>query len=115
MRPWGAVAGLPPIDGRLYNGHVPVQLRWRELRPATALVFGRQGWRTTEVSAMRGDERSQEEVIEEFAHYVSPSRVATYRQMGLAMVPGRREVSRIWDWDGNRSFEDGALVSRRSR
>ena len=51
----------------------------------------------------------------EFARYVSPSRVATYRQMGLAMVPGRREGSRIWDWDGKRSFEDGALVSRRSR
>jgi len=71
--------------------------------------------RTTEVSAMRGDERSQEEVIEGFARYVSPSRVATYRQMGFEMVPGRREGSRIWDWDGNRSFEDGALVSRRSR
>ena len=71
--------------------------------------------RTTEVSAMRGDERSQEEVIEEFAHYVSPSRVATYRQMGFEMVPGRREGSRMWDWDGKRFFEDRALVSRRSR
>jgi hypothetical protein len=71
--------------------------------------------RTTEVSAMMGDERSQEEVIEEFAHYVSPSRVATYRQMGFEMVAGRREGSRIRDWDGKRSFEDRALVSRRSR
>jgi len=42
---------------------------------------------------MRGDKRSQEEVIEDFAHYVSPSRVATYRQMGFEMVPGRREGS----------------------
>ena len=64
---------------------------------------------------MRGDKRSQEEVIEDFAHYVSPSRVATYRQMGFEMVPGRREGSRMWDWDGKRSFEDRALVSRRSR
>jgi len=71
--------------------------------------------RTTEVSAMRDDERSQEEVIEEFGRYVSPSRVATYRQMGFEMVPGRREGSRMWDWDGKRFFEDRALVSRRSR
>src|SRR4030042_721864 len=53
---------------------------------------------------MKDEHRSQEEVIEEFASYVSPSRVATYRQLGFAMVPGRREGSRIWDWDGERSF-----------
>jgi len=85
-------------------------------RPAPmGLVKPNEQERTTEVSAMRGDERSQEEVIEEFAHYVSPSRVATYRQIGFAIVPGHREGSRIWDWDGERSFEDRALVSRRSR
>ena len=85
-------------------------------RPAPmGLVKPDERERTTEVSAMRGDERSQEEVIEEFAHYVSPSRVATYRQIGFAIVPGHREGSRIWDWDGERSFEDRALVSRRSR
>jgi len=53
---------------------------------------------------MMGDNRSQEEVIEEFACYVSPSKVETYRQMGFAVVPGRREGCRIWDWDGKRSF-----------
>ena len=57
---------------------------------------------------MRGDERSQEEVIEEFAHYVSPSRVVTYRQMGLAVVPGCREGSQA-------PAGDRTLVSRRSR
>jgi hypothetical protein len=71
--------------------------------------------RTTEVSAMRGDERSQEEVIEEFARYVSPSRVATCRQIGFEMVPGRREGCRIWDWEGKQSLEDLSLLSRRSR
>jgi hypothetical protein len=64
---------------------------------------------------MRGDKRSQEEVIEDFASYVSPSRVATYRQIGFEMVSGRRSGSRMRDWDGKRSFEDRALVSRRSR
>jgi len=78
---------------------------------------------------MRGDERSQEEVIEEFARYVSPSRVATHRQMGFAMVPGpSRRRTRLGrgrvDGGGlmepriryaQASDEDRASVSRRSR
>jgi acetylornithine/succinyldiaminopimelate/putrescine aminotransferase len=52
---------------------------------------------------MRGDQRSQEEVIEEFASYVSPSKVRLFRQWDFGVVPGRREGSRIWDWDGKRS------------
>ena len=48
--------------------------------------------------------RSQEEVVEEFARYVSPSKVAAYRQLGFAIVPGRREGVRIWDWEGKQSF-----------
>jgi hypothetical protein len=57
---------------------------------------------------MKGDERSQEEVIEEFSRYVSPSRVATCRRMGFEMVPGRREGSQA-------PAGDRTLVSRRSR
>jgi putrescine aminotransferase len=71
---------------------------------ATSYWAVQRTWDVGEVLAMKDDHRSQEEVIEEFAHYVSPSRVATYRQMGFGMVPGRREGSRIWDWDGERSF-----------
>ena len=57
---------------------------------------------------MKDEHRPQEEVIEEFARYVSPSRVATYRQIGFGMVPGLREGCRIPDGDR-------ALMSRRSR
>ncbi len=49
-------------------------------------------------------ERPQDALIDDFASYVSPSKVAAYRQFGLPVVPGRREGCRIWDWEGRRSF-----------
>jgi acetylornithine/succinyldiaminopimelate/putrescine aminotransferase len=41
-----------------------------------------------------------EQVIADFEQYVSSGKVALYRQMGLAAVPGRREGVRIWPADG---------------
>jgi len=48
--------------------------------------------------------RSQKEIIEDFAHYVSPGKVRVYRELGFEFVPGRREGCRIWDVDGERSW-----------
>ena len=47
-----------------------------------------------------------ESVINDFASYVSPSKVAAYRQMGIDVVPGRREGVRVWDLAGERSWID---------
>lgn len=33
---------------------------------------------------------TKEAIIEEFKNYVSPSKVAVYKQMGIELVPGRR-------------------------
>lgn len=41
-----------------------------------------------------------EQIIAAFEQYVSSGKVALYRQMGLATVPGRREGVRIWPADG---------------
>ena len=49
---------------------------------------------------------SDQELLEEFASYVSPQKVATYRMAGWDFVPGRREGIRVWDWDGKRSWID---------
>ncbi|GAF85999.1 unnamed protein product, partial [marine sediment metagenome] len=49
---------------------------------------------------------TSESVINDFASYVSPSKVAAYRQMGIDVVPGRREGVRVWDLDGKRSWID---------
>jgi len=46
------------------------------------------------------------ELLEEFATYVSPQKVATYRLAGWDFVPGRREGARVWDWEGRRSWID---------
>jgi acetylornithine/succinyldiaminopimelate/putrescine aminotransferase len=46
------------------------------------------------------------ELLEEFARYVSPQKVDTYRLAGWDFVPGRREGVRIWDWEGRRSWID---------
>jgi len=40
-------------------------------------------------------------VIEEFAGYVSPGKVAVYTALGFAAVPGEREGVRLWDLDGH--------------
>jgi len=45
--------------------------------------------------------QSQEKVIQDFARYVSPGRVAVYKALGFAAVPGRREGVRLWDLEGH--------------
>jgi len=49
--------------------------------------------------------KRKEAIIEEFKNYVSPSRVAVYKRMGIELVPGRREGSYIWDKDGKRYID----------
>jgi acetylornithine/succinyldiaminopimelate/putrescine aminotransferase len=49
---------------------------------------------------------SDQELLEEFAAYVSPQKAATYRLAGWDFVPGRREGVRVWDWEGKRSWID---------
>jgi putrescine aminotransferase len=56
--------------------------------------------------SMADDRPTSESVIDDFASYVSPSKVAAYRQMGFDIVPGRREGVRVWDLDGRRSWID---------
>jgi putrescine aminotransferase len=48
----------------------------------------------------------QGRLLETFAEYVSPQRVAGYRLIGWDFIPGRREGARVWDWDGRRSWID---------
>lgn len=47
---------------------------------------------------------TEEQIIGDFEQYVSSGKVAVYRQMGLAVVPGKREGVRIWSYDGSRSL-----------
>jgi putrescine aminotransferase len=47
-----------------------------------------------------------EAAIEEFARYVSPSKVTLYQQLGFDVLPGRREGVREWDLEGKRSWID---------
>jgi acetylornithine/succinyldiaminopimelate/putrescine aminotransferase len=49
---------------------------------------------------------SDQELLDEFAAYVSPQKAATYRLAGWDFVPGRREGVRVWDWEGKRSWID---------
>jgi acetylornithine/succinyldiaminopimelate/putrescine aminotransferase len=49
---------------------------------------------------------TDQELLQEFADYVSPQKVATYRLAGWDFVPGRREGIRVWDFDGKRSWID---------
>ncbi len=46
--------------------------------------------------------KPQAEVIEEFATYVSSGRVAVYKALDAAIVPGRREGIYLYDLEGNR-------------
>lgn len=48
---------------------------------------------------------TKEAIIEEFKNYVSPSKVAVYKRMGIELVPGRREGSYIWDKEGERYID----------
>jgi len=49
--------------------------------------------------------KAKEAIIEEFKNYVSPSKVAVYKRMGIELVPGRREGSFIWDKEGQRYID----------
>ncbi len=49
--------------------------------------------------------KAKEAIIEEFKNYVSPSKVAVYKEMGIELVPGRREGSYIWDKEGQRYID----------
>jgi len=45
-------------------------------------------------------QQPKDQIVEEYARYVNPGRVAVYRQMGIDFVPGRREGVWLWDVDG---------------
>jgi len=49
--------------------------------------------------------KTKEAIIKEFKNYVSPSKVAVYKRMGIELVPGRREGSYIWDKEGERYID----------
>ncbi len=55
---------------------------------------------------MADSQPSTEAVVEEFAKYVSPSKVAVYQQLRFDVIPGRREGVREWDLEGKRSWID---------
>jgi len=46
-------------------------------------------------------QQPQEAVIRDFADYVSPGKVAVYKALGFAAVPGKREGVRLWDLEGH--------------
>ncbi len=49
---------------------------------------------------------SQQQLLEDFARYVSPQKVQMYRMWGVDFIPGKREGVRVWDWEGKRSWID---------
>ena len=49
---------------------------------------------------------SQQQLLDDFAAYVSPQKVEMYKLWGVDFIPGRREGVRWWDLDGNRSWID---------
>ncbi|MDP2675886.1 MAG: aminotransferase class III-fold pyridoxal phosphate-dependent enzyme [Dehalococcoidia bacterium] len=52
------------------------------------------------------EQRSQQQLLDYFAGYVSPQKVNMYRMWGVDFIPGRREGVRVWDHDGGRSWID---------
>ncbi|MGE5485552.1 MAG: hypothetical protein ACM3X4_11090, partial [Ignavibacteriales bacterium] len=46
--------------------------------------------------------KPQASIIEDFASFVAPGRVAVYRALGFDAVPGRREGVYVWDLEGRR-------------
>jgi putrescine aminotransferase len=49
-------------------------------------------------------QQPKQQILEDYAHYVNPGRVAVFKQMGLDFVPGRREGVWLWDVDGSRKL-----------
>ena len=52
------------------------------------------------------EQRSQQQLLDYFAGYVSPQKVSMYRMWGVDFIPGRREGVRVWDYEGKRSWID---------
>lgn len=48
------------------------------------------------------NKKPNDEIIADFAQYVSPGKVEVYKQLGFASVPGKREGIYLWDLDGHR-------------
>lgn len=46
-------------------------------------------------------QQTKEQIVEDYARYLNPGRVAVFRAMGLEFVPGKREGAWIWDVDGS--------------
>jgi putrescine aminotransferase len=46
-------------------------------------------------------QQSKQQILEDYANYVNPGRVAVFKQVGLDFVPGRREGVWLWDVDGS--------------
>jgi putrescine aminotransferase len=49
-------------------------------------------------------QQPKQQILEDYANYVNPGRVAVFEQMGLDFVPGRREGVWLWDVDGSRKL-----------
>jgi putrescine aminotransferase len=52
--------------------------------------------------AMYIGRQSKEQIIEDYARYVNPGRVAVFRAMGMDFVPGKCAGIWMWDVDGSR-------------
>ena len=52
------------------------------------------------------DQYTQQQLLDDFATYVSPQKVQMYKMWGVDFIPGRREGVRVWDYDGSRSWID---------
>ncbi len=48
------------------------------------------------------NQKPNDQIIEEFASFVSPGKVAVYKELGFAVAPGRREGVYLWDLAGKR-------------
>jgi putrescine aminotransferase len=49
-------------------------------------------------------QQPRQQILDDYAHYVNPGRVAVFKQMGFDFVPGRREGVWLWDVDGSRKL-----------
>src|SRR3990172_4991801 len=81
----------------------------KPLRLTGRAKSGFLGWkrpaRSEERCPMR-EQPTQEQLMDNFASYVSPQKVRMYRLWGADFIPGRREGVRVWDYDGERSWID---------
>jgi putrescine aminotransferase len=45
-------------------------------------------------------QQPKQDILDDYARYVNPGRVTTFKRVGMEFVPGRREGVWIWDVDG---------------